>query len=49
MWNIKKKDTNKTIYKTETDSQIQKQTCGYQRGNVEGGINWELGTDINTL
>ena len=36
MWNIKK-DTNKTIYKTETDSQIQKQTCGYQRGNVEGG------------
>ena len=25
MWNIKKKDTNKTIYKTETDSQIQKQ------------------------
>ena len=33
MWDIKK-DINKTIYKTETDSQIQKQTCGYQRGNV---------------
>ena len=26
-----------------------KQTYGYQRGNVGGGINEEFGTDINTV
>ena len=35
MWNlIFKNDTNELIYDTETDSQILKQTYGYQRGNV---------------
>ena len=28
---------------------FQKQTCGYQRGNVGQGTNWELGIDIHTL
>ena len=32
MWNLKKNDTNELIYKTETDSQLRKQTYGYQRG-----------------
>ena len=27
----------------------RKQTYGYQRGNVGGGINEEFGTDINTV
>ena len=27
---------------------LRKQTNGYQ-GEVEGGINWEFGTDIYTL
>ena len=38
MWNLKKKknDTNELIYKTETDHRIQKQTYGYQRGNMVG-------------
>ena len=41
MWNlIFKNDTNVLIYDIETDSQILKQTYGYQRGNVGGrGIN----------
>ena len=30
MWNLKKKDTNEIICKTERDSQ----TYGYQRGKV---------------
>ena len=41
MWNlIFKNDTNELVYEIETDSQILKQTYGYQRGNVGGrGIN----------
>ena len=41
MWNlIFKNDTNEPIYDIETDSQILKQTYGYQSGNVGGrGIN----------
>ena len=39
MWNLKKKDTNELIYKTETYSQKhRKQTHGYHRGK-ERGIN----------
>ena len=35
MWNlIFKNDTNELVYEIETDSQILKQTYGYQRGNV---------------
>ena len=49
MWNLKS-DTNKLIYKTETDSQrLRKQTYGYQRGSVGGGINEEFGINIYTL
>ena len=36
MWNIKKKDTNELIYKTETDSQTYRMIYDYQRGNVGG-------------
>ena len=28
---------------------LRKQTYGYQRGKVGGGINWESGIDIYTL
>ena len=28
---------------------LRKQTYGYQRGEVGGGISWEFGTDIHTL
>ena len=35
----KKNDTNELICKRETDSQTYKQTYGYQRGKVGGGIN----------
>ena len=38
MQNIKKKDTNELIYKTETDSQ-RMNLCGGK------GIDWEFGTD----
>ena len=31
-----KNNTNEYIYKTETDSQIQKKTCGYRRGEGKG-------------
>ena len=40
MWNLKY-DTNELIYKTETDSQIQKTTYGNQRGS--GGGSDKLG------
>ena len=38
MWNLKN-DTNELLYKIETDSWTSKQTYGYQRGKVGGGIN----------
>ena len=38
MWNLKN-DTNELIYKTETDSQTQKITYGYQRVKGRGRIN----------
>ena len=31
-----KYDTNELIYKTETDSKTQRQTCGCQGGEMEG-------------
>ena len=38
MWDpIFKNYTNELIYKTEADAQIEKQTYGYQRGNVLEG------------
>ena len=33
---LKKNDTHELIYKTETDSQVRKQTYGYAMGNVKG-------------
>ena len=39
MWNLKKNDTNELIYKTETDSQLRKQTLWLPKGKVGGGIN----------
>ena len=45
----KKNDTNKLIWKTETDSQTQEQIYDYQGGKVGGGINWEFGINIWTL
>ena len=41
MWNLKY-DTDELIYKTETDSQKQKQTCGCQEEGVGGRINGEF-------
>ena len=46
MWNLKN-NTNELIYKTETDSQTQKQTYGYQWGKG-GGINQEYGINRYT-
>ena len=36
MWNLERNDTNELIYKTETDSQTQRRTYGYQWGTVGG-------------
>ena len=44
-----KNDTNELIYKIETESQIFKKMYGYQRRNVEGGINQKFGINRYTL
>ena len=44
MWNLKKKDTNENIYKTEQTH--RKQIYGER---LWGGIDWEFGIDIYTL
>ena len=42
MWNLKLKDTNELIYKTEVESQIWKQTYGYQEmGWVKQLEDWD--------
>ena len=38
MWNLKKKDTNELIYKTEVDLQTENK-YSYQRTKAGGGIN----------
>ena len=44
-----KKDTNEHIYKTETDSQIQKTNLWLPKGKgVGGGINEEFGINTHT-
>ena len=50
MWNLIffLKDTNELIYKTETDSDTENKLNGYQRGNVVGVINQELGMNTRT-
>ena len=46
----KENDTNELIYKTETDSQIQKTNLWLPKGKGPwGGINWEFGIDTYTL
>ena len=37
MWNLKKKDTNEHMYKTETDPQTQKTNYGYQKEKAGAG------------
>ena len=47
---IKKKDTNESIYKTETDSQTQKANLWSPKGKGSwGGINEEYGINRYTL
>ena len=45
MWN-QKKDTNKLICRTETDLQTLKNLWLPMGTGVEGGIDWEFGTEI---
>ena len=45
MWNLKKKDTNELIYKTETDSQNLKTNLWLPKGTGGGGrMDWGFGT-----
>ena len=37
MWNLKRKDTNELIYKTETDSQTQRRNLWLPGGEGWGG------------
>ena len=39
MWNLKKKDINELIYKTEMDSQTLKTNLQFPKGKERGGIN----------
>ena len=49
MWNLKKKDTNELIYKTEIElTDVENNLMGTRRERG-GGINWETGIDIYTL
>ena len=45
----KKNDTNELIYKTETDSQIQRTNLWLPGGRGGGGILREFGIDMYTL
>ena len=45
---LKKNSTNEFIYKTEIESQIKKQTYGYQEEGREE-INQVIGIDIHTI
>ena len=49
MWNLKRKDTNELIYKTEIDSQTQKTSLCLPKGKAGVGINQEAGINIYTL
>ena len=46
MWNIKKNGTNELIYKSEIESQMQKNELLVTRVKKRGGISWETGVDI---
>ena len=43
---LKKSDTNELIKQKETHREWN---YDYQGGSEEGGVDWEFGTDINTL
>ena len=47
IYEIFKNYTNELIYKIEVES--QKQKTNMLTGSKQGGINWEIGTDIYTL
>ena len=47
IYEIFKNYTNELIYKTEVESQKQKNNI--LTGSKQGGINWEIGVDIYTL
>ena len=44
MWNLKRNDTNELIYKSETDSQTQRRTQGFQgeRMGDNKAEGWEI-------
>ena len=46
---ILKNDANEFIYKTETDSILEKELMVTKAGRLRGGTDWEFGIDINTL
>ena len=47
MWNLKKKDTNRLIYRSEVVIDVENNLL-ITRGEKGKGINWETGTDIYT-
>jgi len=51
MWNLifKKKIQMNLLTKQKQTYRYKKRTYGYQRGNVYGGINQELGMNTSTL
>lgn len=42
MWNLRKNSRNESIYKTETDSNMENQLMATKRERARG-INWECG------
>ena len=49
MQNLKKMIQMNLFTKQKQTHRLRKQTYGYQRGKIGGGINWEFGIDIYTL
>ena len=46
---LKGKEANEHIYKWKQTYRYRKQTCGYQMGNIGGGINHKLRINIQKL
>ena len=44
----KKKRTNEPIYKTEIELQIENKLLPWAKAGIGEGINWEIGTEIDT-
>ena len=49
IWNLKKLIQMNLFIKQKQTHRHRKQSYGYQRGEVGGWINWELGIDIHIL